>query len=73
MTKKVISYFFAYDENVCCTSSLSPKKISSPKKNLSSLEKSNNSFTKENISPTNIKIETKSNMKKIDSDPFFFN
>ena len=76
MAKKVLSGFFAYDENVCCTSSLSPKKVSpslsSTPSSTPSLEKSNNSSTKENISPTSTKTETKTNMKKIDSDPFFF-
>lgn len=76
MAKKVLSGFFAYDENVCCTSSLSPKKVSPTPSSTPSLEKSNNSSTKENISPTSTKTETKTetktNMKKIDNDPFFF-
>jgi len=71
MVKKILSGFFAYDENVCCSKPLSPKKISSPKQKSSSLEKINNSPIKENIPPTNTKKELKTSIKKVESDPFF--
>tara|TARA_B100001093_G_scaffold504731_1_gene560982 strand:- start:129 stop:332 length:204 start_codon:yes stop_codon:yes gene_type:complete len=65
MVKKILSGLFAYDENVCCTKPLSPKKKSS------SLEKTNNSSIKEIMPSTNTKKELKSNLKKVESDPFF--
>lgn len=71
MVKKILSGLFAYDENVCCTKPLSPKKSSSPRKKSLSLEKTKNSSIKEDMPSTNTKKELKSNLKKVESDPFF--
>lgn len=57
MLENINSAVFAFDENVCATSPLSPKKKTSVK------------IEKDNKVEVDIK---KSTIKKVDSDPFFF-
>lgn len=57
MLKNINSAIFAFDENVCATSPLSPKKNNSV-----NIEKDNK-----------VEVDSKKyTIKKVDSDPFFF-